>query len=99
MCHERYHVDPDLRSIANSYVGLTIAITPEQRALCQDAASLLLNTVCCDGFIEYLQTQSGHLDPDFALRLHVKLRSIRARLGEEAYQLSQRRLAIDDIPY
>lgn len=99
MCHEKYHVDPDLRAIANRLTGLPLAVSSSARDKCLTAARLLLDTACCEGLLALID--SRHLDIQVTERsmLSVRLRAIRERLGQTADAMLGDMLAEDSVPF
>lgn len=96
MCHDKYHVDPDLRAVANRLTGLQTAQGSIARERSQAVSALLLNTACCSGLLDYLEVGCSDIPSGEWMRLHVRLKSIMARFQTEALDLM--RPADDDQP-
>jgi hypothetical protein len=84
MCHEKYHVDPELRALANRLSGLPLASTAEQRERCMTVAQMLLARCCLEGLAFYLEDGYAALPTGEVARLLTKVASIRERLSMEA---------------
>jgi hypothetical protein len=84
MCHEKYHVDPDLRAIANVMVGLPMASSSASRERCLTASQLLLATATCEGLLAYVEENPIGMPSGEKYRLTVRLLSLRQRFAGEA---------------
>jgi hypothetical protein len=96
MCHEKYHIDPDIRAIANRLSGLPLARTDGQRERCMTAAQMLLARCCCEGLSFYLENGYADIPTGEVNRLMTKLAAVRGRLAEEALAMLGRDRADDE---
>ena len=99
MCHEKYHVDPDLRAIANRLTGLPMAESPASKERSQTASQLLLNVACCEGLVCYVDEMCQHLPSGERHRIYIRLRSIRQRFANEAEQMIAAMDTADEVPF
>ena len=84
MCHEKYHHDADLRAVANFMTGLATARSSATRERSSIASAMLLNTACCEGLLAFVEENTLALSTGERHRLLTKLRSVRARMAQDA---------------
>lgn len=98
MCHEKYHVDPELRAVANRLTGLPFAEGTEQRERCMTISRMLLDRCACEGLAYYLEAGYAQVPSGEANRLLVKLKSIQQRMSAEAAAMLVEEL-VEEVPF
>jgi hypothetical protein len=99
MCHEKYHVDPDLRAVANRLSGLPLAKGDAQRERCMTVSQMLLDRAACEGLAYYLEAGLASIPSGEVHRILVRLSSIRARLAVDAITMLEKEQAEDEVPF
>jgi hypothetical protein len=97
MCHEKYHIDPDLRGLANRIAGLPLAHGAEQRERCMMVSQMLLQRCICEGLAFYLEDGYAQLPTGEVARLLTRIASIRERLSQEAANMLLKEA--DEVPF
>ncbi len=98
MCHEKYHVDEDVRAIANRLSGLSLAKGDAQRERCMTVSRMLLDRAACEGLAYYLEAGLASIPTGEVNRLLTRLSAIRARMAVDAMRMLEREQE-DEVPF
>lgn len=101
MCHERYHIDSELRAVVNTMVGLPEAKTPADRERYMDIARMTVDKAVSVGLLYALELGFPLPKGVRKYTLVAKVSAIQARLSADAYNWLARDEgpSVDEVPF